>query len=387
MVNKKKLNVTLVSIIPNLINGEGHIIPYHLAVNKCSKILNWQHKVAYSSNNNNQNLSNLPTQWNGCLKGANLESPASFFGQFTKLIDVFFFAQSIVSFWKKEVEKESSQKIIFLERFIHLQLFALWLATLLISKKDLSVWILYRRDTHTNKTRFIYKLLNKLIKNRVSPNNFHLLTDSDLLSKSLSEYFEEKVIVMPIPHTELIKDNKEINNKNDYIICWWAGPPREEKGWEIVKNLAKHQTVEAQKFCLVAAKSSLLKPTKGGVNINLIEDNINRLDYVSWLNKCDFVLLPYDAQAYKERTSGIFTESIIAGKKILVTPNSWMAQELSKYKLDSLIINWDNINEIFSCLEKILKDETIEEKIKVMQQEYTNFHTIENYALTMKKLL
>jgi hypothetical protein len=263
---------------------------------------------------------------------------------------------------------------------------ALWLATLLIPPENLAVWILYRRDTHNHKTRIIYKLINKLIKNRVSSQNFRLLSDSKLLSKSLSNYFEEQVTVMPIPHTESI-NNQIDNHNNDYILCWWAGPPREEKGWQVIRNLVNYQSAEAEKFCVVAAKSSLLKSVKGGVQVNLIEDNINRCQYLQWLAKSDFILLPYDPEAYKERTSGIFTEAIIAGKIMVVSPHSWMAQELVKYNLENLVWDWHNLANIFQHLQKILNDQKTKEKIKVMQKDYLLFHNINNYALFMKNLL
>lgn len=389
MINDQKSTITLISIIPNVVGGEGHIIPYHISVNEATKILGWQHKLVYSSNNKKEEINNLPKKWNGCLNGADLEAEVNFIGNILKLFKVFIFAKSIVNYLQKEISSSSEKTIIFIERFIHLQLFALWLALLFIPVKNVSVWILYRRDTHNHKTRSIYKLINKLIKNWVSAQNFRLLTDSQLLSQSLSNYFQEKVTVMPIPHTELIETKLQNNNaQNDYIICWWPGPPREEKGWQVIRNIVNYQSIEAEKkFCLVAAKSANLNSVKGGINVNLIEDNLNRFEYVQWLTKANFILLPYDAQAYKERTSGIFTESIIAGKIMLVTPNSWMAQELSKYGLEMLVIDWDNLDNIFKSFQEILDNQEIQEKIKVMQKKYISFHNVNNYAVTMQNLL
>ena len=388
MIHEQKSNITLISIIPNLVGGEGHIIPYHLSVNKATKILGWQHKLAYSSDQKKGSIKNLPAEWNDSLNGAKLEAEVNFMGNIFKLFQVFIFAKSIVSYLKKEIPSPPEKTIIFIERFIHLQLFALWLAILFIPVKNVSVWILYRRDTHNNKTRIIYKLINKLIKNRVSASNFRLLTDSELLSQSLSDYFQENVTVMPIPHTELLETKLQNNHeKNDYILCWWAGPPREEKGWKVIRNIINYPSKEAQKFCLVAAKSANLIPLKDGINVNLIEDNISRSEYIQWLTKTDLILLPYDAQAYKERTSGIFTESIIAGKIILVTPKSWMAQELSKYGLKKLVIDWDNLDHLFKSFQEILYNQEIREKINVMQNKYISFHNLNNYAITMKNLI
>ena len=382
MTNDKQKTPILVSIIPNIVGGEGHIIPYHLAVKKATQILGWQHKVAYSSDNNSRNL---PADWVGCLKGSTLEADANLIEKIGKIKNIVSFAKSINYYWHSNILNYSGEKIIFIERFIHLQLLALWLAILFLPKSNLYIWILYRRDTHKTKTRFIYKLINKLIKNSVDKNNFKLLSDSELLGQSLSSYFQESVTVMPIPHTEFI--NKQDLGNHNSILCWWAGPPREEKGWEIIKAMARSKFTEAEKFCLVAAESSQLQPVTGGIEIKLIEDNLNRQEYAHWLSRSDVILLPYDSEAYSERTSGIFTECIIAGNIPVVTAHTWMAQELSKYNLEKLIIDWENKPGIFEQLKTILNDREILDKIGLMQSEYKKFHNVETYAQKFQSFL
>ena len=64
-------SVIFVSLIPNLMGGEGHIIPYHIAINEATKRLGWQHKVFYSSEDN---LPILPSNWYGNLQGNKLEN-------------------------------------------------------------------------------------------------------------------------------------------------------------------------------------------------------------------------------------------------------------------------------------------------------------------------
>ncbi len=384
---------SLVSIIPNMQGGKGHIIPYHIAVNKVTKILGWNHQVAYSYDSQ---LTNLPPDWSGCLEGAKLEEDTNLLGKFTKIFQVIVFAHSIYKYLKHQVLPNSDTTIIFLERFIHLQLCALWLAILFLPTENLCIWLLYRRDTQNEKTRFVYKFLHQLIHLKIKTPHFQLLTDSELLAQSLSKYFQEKVTVMPIPHTEFkgkklpsspfnffhkVEDKKP-DNSNNYIICWWAGPPREEKGWTTIKNMLNCKFSQADKFCIVAAESSLLKSVEGGVNVHLIPDNLSRSEYENWLYKSDLMLLPYSSQAYSEKTSGIFTESVIAGTIPLVTPNTWMAKELSQYNLEELIIDWDNLPNVFAHIEQILTQnwEQITLKFSIMQKEYYTFHSLENYA-------
>lgn len=358
-----------ISLIPNLMGGEGHIIPYHISVNKATKILNWSHEVIYSPE---PNLPSLPENWHGVLKGNQLENKGNFI---YKLQQIIIFYRSI----KKSLNDmlSSRSNIIFIERFIHLQLFALWLAVLFLPKDNLYIWVLYRHNFHQHKTKFFYKLINKLLKKVVKPDHFALFSDSELLANSMTKYFDEPFTVMPIPHTDFVTKSP---HKNDNIICWWAGPPREEKGWKVVKKLIECVTPLADNFTLVASKSADLNIVNQGVKVISTNDNLPREDYEYWLTKTDIMLIPYDSIAYEERTSGVFTESIIAGNIPLTTGNTWMAKELLKFGLDELIINWDNSQEVWEKINYIVECEATKTKLKVMQKAYTDFHNLDSFA-------
>jgi hypothetical protein len=362
-----------ISLIPNLMGGEGHIIPYHISINKATKILNWSHEVIYSPE---PNLPSLPENWYGVLRGNQLENKTIFFN---KLQQIFVFARSIFNYLKSNLSENNSSRsnIIFIERFIHLQLLSLWLAVLFLPKNNLYIWVLYRHNFHQHKTKFFYKLLNKLLKKAVKSGHFALFSDSELLASSMIKYFDEPFIVMPIPHTDFITKSPD---KNDHIICWWAGPPREEKGWSIIKKLAECVTSFADNFVLVTAKSADLTMVNQGVKVIFTEDNLSRQDYEYWLTKTDIMLIPYDSIAYEERTSGVFTEAVIAGNIPLTTENTWMAKELLKFGLDELIINWDKPLEVWEKINDIVDCEEVKKKLKIMQKAYTDFHNLENFA-------
>lgn len=366
-----------ISLIPNLMGGEGHIIPYHISITEATKILGWHHEVVYSPE---KNLPDLPDNWHGELRGNKLEIKANFWD---KLQQIKVFSDSIQSYLRAKLfDNQSSQRqIIFIERFIHLQLLALWLSVLFLPKDNLYIWVLYRHNFHQHKTKFVYKLLNKLLKKLVKPNHFRLFSDSELLANSMAKYFKESFTVMPIPHTEFVE---KLPNDEDNIICWWAGPPRQEKGWQIVKKLSKCEIFDGDKFTLVAAKSTDLMTVNHGVKVILTDDNLPREKYISWLSKTDIMLIPYDAIAYQERTSGVFTESIIAGNIPLTMANTWMARELLKFDLDKLIINWDNPQQVWQEINKIMKCEETQIKLKIMQKAYRDFHNLSNFARQFK---
>ncbi|MDJ0729374.1 MAG: glycosyltransferase family 1 protein [Crocosphaera sp.] len=378
----KQRSPIFVSLIPNLMEGEGHIIPYHQSVSKAVKKLGWQHKVIVPIDNN---VGNLPGIWDESLTNNNLEKEGNLVIKLFRINESIKLAKSIAHYLNYNVINDFSSSIIFLERFIHLQLFALYLALLWVPTDNLSVWLLYRLDTHKDNTRWIYKLLNFLIKKKVKPGRFKLLTDSDRLCTSLSNYFETPVIEMPIPHTDI--SHCSIKSRDiSKIICWWPGSPREEKGWEIIKNLAHYSGDNTKDIRLVCAETSQVASVKNGVELTLVQNYLSREEYYHWLGVSQIILLPYNYPAYEGRTSGIFTESIMAGKTPLVTENTWMASELLKHNLAELVINWEESQQVFEIIRKVVNSDTIQDKIRKMQHSYQQFHNIDNYACVMNKI-
>lgn len=377
-----KPEITLVSLIPNLVGGEGHVYPYHQSVSQATTLLGWKHLAAVAPD---PAFSELPGNWSPCLSGGNLELEGNLIQKVFRIKSAFTLGITIANYLRLAVIPNSDYTIIFMERFIHLQLFALTIALLLLPRKNLFVWLLYRRDTHKAKTGFIYKLLNNIIKQLLYPSKFQILTDSEFLSKSLSNYFKTPVAVMPIPHTDVVCSERFLG-QNDEILCWWPGPPRPEKGLETMKSFVNFVSEGANRLCVVAAESSGLVSVKGGVRVQLIQDNLTRLEYSKWLCTCDVVLMPYDSEAYSERTSGIFTECIIAVKIPVVTKNTWMAKELSKYNLEELVIDWQETETIVPEILRLSKDPTVKAKVAKMQKQYEQFHNIESYAQKMNWL-
>ncbi|MFM7575222.1 MAG: hypothetical protein ACKO4S_19185, partial [Snowella sp.] len=143
---------------------------------------------------------------------------------------------------------------------------------------------------------------------------------------------------------------------------------------------------KGEKVCFITTENANLLPNPEGINLKTTKNNLTREEYLEWLCLSDIILLPYHADAYKERTSGIFTECIIAGKIPLVTPNTWMAQELKNYQLEDLIIDWDNAQKVCDRIISLMANPSIHNQIMIMQKDFKQFHNLENYAQTMQDI-
>ncbi|MEB3308670.1 MAG: HAD family hydrolase [Snowella sp.] len=378
---EKARSPLFISLIPNLMGGEGHIIPYHEAVSQAVKKLNWDYQAIMPIHPGNQNL---PQDWNACLLDTDLEAEGRGLEKLLRIKEAYALGVSIANYFRQH-QKSDRPTIIFLERFIHLQLFSLTIALYLIPKNNLQVWLLYRRDVHQDKTRFIYKFLHQIIHKLLPDNQLRFLTDSDFLAHSLSNYFQEKMTVMPIPHTKIHCPDKAFNLDNQ-IYCWWPGSPRLEKGWDTLKAITQAKVQSGHKICLIAAENANFTEAKDGIKIKAVKNNLTRDEYTTWLCLSDIILLPYDADAYKERTSGIFTECIIAGKIPLVTPHTWMAEELKNYQLEALIIDWKDPQIVCNTILTVMASPDIKNQILAMQKNFKQFHNSGTYADTLKQI-
>lgn len=361
--------------------GEGHIIPYHQAVERAVVQLGWNYCAIAPRDPASPNL---PDNWLATFPATHLEELEGNLGKkILRLREAIVLGFDLAPLLNAAIRPQGST-VIFLERFIHLQLFALWVALWRVPTSNLSVWLLYRRDTHHDKTRGIYKWLNQKLARQLG-GDLQLLTDSDLLGQSLSDYFSQPVTVMPIPHTEVLDAGRE-QLRSPYLLCWWAGAPRLEKGWNRIRALVETKTEFAERLCLLVAERANLSAREGGMKVKSIPDHLSRPDYLYWLARCDVILLPYDTEAYKERTSGIFTECIIAGKLPVVTPQTWMARELAGYDLGELAIDWENPEVAIAQIVQRATDDNLRSRLKQMQATYRQRHNSTCFAEQLRAL-
>ncbi len=123
---------------------------------------------------------------------------------------------------------------------------------------------------------------------------------------------------------------------------------------------------------------------KKNFEIKYLKYNLTRNNYLKYFFNSQIVILPYSQELYKDRTSGIFIESIVLNKIVLVTNGTWMSKELKKYKLNEFIVkDWSNF-----ILDKKIKNlfaNQVQKKIHKMQKNYLNFHNKEKYTNLLKK--
>ncbi|OGN66143.1 MAG: hypothetical protein A2888_02600 [Chlamydiae bacterium RIFCSPLOWO2_01_FULL_28_7] len=358
---------TIYSIIPSLENKIGHFFEYNRAFSEAAKINQWKCikiipkdcEIGLLSSDWVKKLYKMDPQ----KKLKNLRNFLPFFKIIKKL-------------------KKEKKPVLFMEDFNIQTLILVFICVLLLRPK-IKFWLLHRfeYDVMILKGK-ISLFFSYLIEFCIGKNNMTYMTDSTLIAKRNGYLFKRKFYVLPIPHTEFMNNNR--SRKKEILLWWPGGLIREEKGLSTIielSNLLKNSNLPIK---LIIAENS-----KDKININdkihLVSSFLTREEYYTLMSKADLILLPYQKQNYRYRTSGIFVEAIVAGAIPITSNNTWMATELSKYNLEELIINWDNKN-LLDILMKIHISNTIEEKIKKMKTDYKDFHNIKNFAKILKKI-
>jgi hypothetical protein len=385
-------STTLLSIIPFLDGGKGHMYHYHLAVGRAAESLGWRHIAA---TNSDPTLKNLPEGWCPCLPEGLFVNGALYLlkaGKVSRLIqNILAFARAIAKFIRQATANPNQPIIIFIEgmHFTHLLLLTMILA--LVRKPHLSIWVLHRYRPRSWPLKYFistvltYKVTH-LILNACYARRYKILTDSELLRISLQRLLKKDVQVMPIPHTgwDLAPSPARQSHESE-VLCWWAGPPRPPKGWASIRRISQLKNEGSLPLTLVAARSSGLTERLDGIKVELIDDILPPAAYYHWMNTADILLLPYSAEIYAEETSGIFVEAVVAGKIPLVAGQTWLAHELRQYDLAELVLDW-NRPDLLATLYQLARSDEIRRKLNLMRQHYRAYHQDSTYATTMKML-
>jgi glycosyltransferase involved in cell wall biosynthesis len=74
----------------------------------------------------------------------------------------------------------------------------------------------------------------------------------------------------------------------------------------------------------------LAEQLTAAANLTTVPGPFTRTEYYGLLAGSDVVLLPYRAERYRVRTSGVFAEALALGKVVVAPSGSWMEERLAE---------------------------------------------------------
>jgi hypothetical protein len=182
------------------------------------------------------------------------------------------------------------------------------------------------------------------LKSRLKGQSFFLYTDTESLTRIYNDLdvFQFKTLPIPVCPTYHVGDRS--NKKNPLPLhVNYLGIARDEKGY---LNLAKfiahtHDFLASNKMTITIQSnfshardrvSRLIYrhlKQRPGQNVRLIEDSLHPVLYRDFLLSSDVVLIPYNADQYTDRSSGVFAECMASGIPVIIPAGTWMALQLN----------------------------------------------------------
>lgn len=225
------------------------------------------------------------------------------------------------------------------------------------------------------------------------------MTDSELLKQEYEGLLRQEVAVCPIPLFPFSDENapdapREL--KDGALTVAYLGGARYNKGFDLFAQMFSllrsdseansrlrflvqidmHPQPKADEDAVLEASRRLKSFLSQSKNLEIIEGNVSMRDYYGMLGRSDIVVLPYRDEAYKSATANILVEAVLFGKVPVVSSNTWMAHELSKCGLGSLIFSRENAQDLSSKVKMVSSDfAAYRGKVMSVQGHWQQFHS------------
>jgi glycosyltransferase involved in cell wall biosynthesis len=122
-------------------------------------------------------------------------------------------------------------------------------------------------------------------------------------------------------------------------------------------------------------------------NVHLIEGALPSDDYIVETNKVDAVLLPYDPIRFGMRGSGIFTESVSAGRPIIASDGTFAAESIRMGEAQGEIFAPYSAQALADAIARILpRISQVRERARARAEIFASKHNGEAYVDTLLSL-
>lgn len=188
-------------------------------------------------------------------------------------------------------------------------------------------------------------------------------------TEELSDYFDRlcglRASVFPLIVRYPAIDGRASANLGQDLPRRFAfvGEARKEKGAHLLPEAFKdlfrlhpeaHLTVQTS--CLFDVNAGFVDELNQlSPRVSLLGDVLSAEAYDDAIESADVMLLPYDAEQYRLRTSLIFLEAVGAGKPVLVSPDTWMHRMLLDLGLPDICVEEFTSQGLFDALQRLLR--------------------------------
>jgi glycosyltransferase involved in cell wall biosynthesis len=160
-------------------------------------------------------------------------------------------------------------------------------------------------------------------------------TENEAMANIYRIAFRIEPKILPVP----LRVAKLPREKEEKLRLGFFGYSKSDKGFHLLPETAavcREKGLDIEFFVQIQhsqweqATIKAERALRTQSNVHLIEGTLSSEDYIAATNKADVVLLPYDPVLFGLRGSGIFTESVAAGRPIIASDGTFAAESIKK---------------------------------------------------------
>lgn len=187
--------------------------------------------------------------------------------------------------------------------------------------------------------------LNEFYQSQFFPQKVRFYTDTPQLVDRYNSLSPIEFIEIPVPfRQEKLSEYLFTKKENKPLHLVYLGDARIEKGYlhlpNIIKDLWKDYLVTKKLRIMIQSNFNINSGEKGILSsrltleqypesmVKIIKNAMTTEEYYQLLMSADLLVIPYDNKSYRHRTSGVLTESLAAGKPVIVPANTWLASQI-----------------------------------------------------------
>jgi len=191
--------------------------------------------------------------------------------------------------------------------------------------------------------------LNRFYDFKLFPKLVTFYTDTDELTHQHNSLSPIPFVTAPIPFRhEKLKGESKPHDLIKPINIVYLGDARTEKGYQYLPYLVDNlwfSHIRTKKIRFTIQSNYNLAGGEAGIpearmsleqypseQVCLLKEALSPDNYYEVLAEADIVVIPYQADRYAVRSSGVLVEALASGIPVVVPANTWMAKQVNKFR-------------------------------------------------------
>lgn len=237
-----------------------------------------------------------------------------------------------------------------------------------------------------------YKLAIRKLEYLFDLGKLRLASDSDRLVTEYSKFTYVPIELFPIPHgAGHGQPSIATSRTNERVTIASLGNARGEKGFieifHLMQLISKSDLKSLVRFVIqandpdgdAAPYVEKLRETRFPFPVSVITSTLDKKAYEDVVAGSDVILAPYWREIYASRTSGVALEAIVAGKILITTEDTWMADQVFLWKTGLTVKNRSSFDLTRAVMRAVNNVSALTARSIAASQNAANFHSGQSF--------